>query len=176
MSDIMTFRIVIKLPADRTQEGILVLYRDDLTVSVMRCLGKADNQRAAEAGNPHRDPILPYGDTPLGAYAPASLEILNPPHPRMGSYVIPLTGIGGDAKAAMAARAGLAIHAGRGDERLVPTYGCVRLLDRDIEGLRLHLDGARIDAIEIVPLIMQGISKIPHAIGSGTPDHSSGVA
>lgn len=110
-------------------------------VLVGACLGKADGQQAAKVGNPSRNPVRPYGDTPLGRYAPARLTTFNPPHPRLGLYGIELIGEAGPALAAMAERAGLWVHGGRGDGRLVPTYGCLRLLDRDMAAVARRVGG-----------------------------------
>ena len=126
-------RILAFLPANRREEGILHLFdHDGVLLHTAACLGKADNKRAADEGNPDRDPCQPYGDTPAGDYKPATLIKFDPPHARMGSAFIPLSGASGDAMRAMLGRTGLGIHAGKGDGQLVPTYGCVRVRDRDM--------------------------------------------
>lgn len=103
--------------------------------SPLPCLTKADSQRAIEAGNHDRVPSLPYGDTPWGEYMPTQVIIFETPHKRMGAWAIPLVGLSGQALKAMETRHGLYIHGGRGSDRLIPTYGCVRLLDDDGEWL-----------------------------------------
>jgi hypothetical protein len=125
-------QIVAWLPQDRRLVGALHLFgpRGGLIATGVPCLGKADGARAAAAHNPERRPVLPYGDTPAGTYKPALVEIFETWHPRMGRGCIPLEGEAGDALiAAQHGRTGLAIHAGRGDGGLVPTYGCLRLAD-----------------------------------------------
>jgi len=129
------FLLVARLPDNRYRAGTFTLYHaGGLTLLAGDCLGKADNERAAKEGNPSRDPILPYGDTPLGGYVPAKVVRFDPPHHRMGAIAIPLIGASGDALQARVRgkRTGLFIHGGRGDDRLVPTYGCLRLRDRDM--------------------------------------------
>ena len=129
--------IVVKLPADRTQPGTLTLTLDGGAQFTWPCLGKADNLAAADHNNASRDPTLPYGDTPLGIYDVTRADTPSPPRHDMGTTVIWLDRpIAGDAvTAAHNGRTGLAIHAGRGNDRLVPTNGCVRMLDKDIDAL-----------------------------------------
>lgn len=128
--------LIVKLRHDRSQAGDYSLL-DPSSVVVLRgsCLGKADNARATQAGNRARNPVKPYGDTPLGRYRPAPITVFSPHHPRLGAYGIELIGEAGPALVAMAERTGLWVHAGRGDGRLVPTYGCLRLLDRDMAAM-----------------------------------------
>lgn len=141
------YRIKIYLPADRRRKGVLRVFRGPTQEYMMDapCLGKADNGRAAKAGNPDRDPALPYGDTPAGEYAPAKYVRFAEPRPRIGEGWIPMTGISGQAgDAVRGGRTGLGIHAGRGDGRLVPTYGCLRMLDRDMAWLAKLVGGDEI--------------------------------
>lgn len=132
------FRIKIFLPADRARAGVLRVFKGPTQEYMMDrpCLGKADNARAAKAGNPTRDPALPYGDTPTGEFAVSRYFPFAETHPRIGDGWIPMTGLSGQAEDAVrGGRTGLGIHAGRGNDRLVPTYGCVRLLDSDMAWL-----------------------------------------
>ncbi len=129
----------IILPRDRKYAGFFTLIDSEgVLVLAGRALGKADNGRAVTEGNPARRSVLPYGDTPTGDYHAARMIKLDPPHRRIGKLWIPLKGKSGDALQAIAeGRRKLGIHAGRldTDGRLVPTYGCVRFSDRDIEQL-----------------------------------------
>ncbi|MGQ3072559.1 MAG: L,D-transpeptidase [Ferrovibrionaceae bacterium] len=128
-----TWTLSVRLPRDRRLPGNFALIDPaGNTVLVGGCLGKADGQRAIQARNPDRDQARPFGDTPTGRYRPAQIAHLVPPHAVMGDYVIPMIGIEGRALAAMAERSGLYVHGGRGNDRLVPTHGCLRLLDRDM--------------------------------------------
>lgn len=133
------FRIHVYLPKDRNDAGWLNLAGPDgaLRLYNIPCRGKADNERAAREGNPSRDPTRPYGDTPSGTYDPERIVQFDPPHHRLGRWFLPLRGAGGGASgdallADERGRTGLGIHAGRGDGRLITTYGCLRLHDRDM--------------------------------------------
>lgn len=125
----------VRLPANRWNRGTLrVVDRERQVLADMPVLGKADNERAAKAGNPTRDPVRPYGDTPAGSYAPARLELFDRPRERYGRGWIAMEGVDGDALTAKEnERSGLYLHAGRGNERLVPTYGCLRVRDIDFD-------------------------------------------
>lgn len=126
-------RIIAFLPIDRKEPGRLHLFDlDGELLHTAACFGKADNAKAISEGNPERDPIQPYGDTPAGDFKPCKVERFDPPHPRIGSSWIPLHGASGDAMRAMLSRTGLGVHAGRGDGQLIPTYGCLRVRDRDM--------------------------------------------
>jgi hypothetical protein len=150
-------KILITLPADRTQVGTLQVLADDGSTQFgpVMCLGKSDNELAAAHGNPTRDSTLPYGDTPLGDYNPTS-TLGGVTVPDMGSVIVPLNGIAGDALTAMEnGRSGLAIHAGRGDdggpyEGLFPTDGCVRVAQIDMNNLVSYM-GTTTYQISIVP-------------------------
>lgn len=134
----MTKRIQIFLPKDRAKPGFLHVFDEDgrSLLANVECLGKADNGMARREGNARRDPTLPYGDAPSGRFAPTRLSLFVRKHRRMGIGWIPLDGDDGQAlEAKDNGRYGLGIHAGRGDERLVPTYGCIRVTDRDFDRL-----------------------------------------
>lgn len=149
-------RILVKLPPlrERQDSGTLRLV-DGAGHELLSCdcLGKADGKAAAAAGNPDRDPVLENGDTPTGLYAAARALPIPPQDPNfthMGAWFIPLNGVSGDAaRAKNAGRKGLAIHAGRGDDRLVPTLGCLRLRDVHMAELDTALNGRQVDEIAI---------------------------
>ena len=137
---IAPLELEIILPENRYNPGKMVLRNehDQQLMPEMPCLGKADNGRAIQAGNQSRSPLLPYGDTPTGLYKPAHLIIFEFPHRRLGRGWIPLQGEAGEAGIAMEVRSGLGIHAGRGGsdkDRLIPTYGCIRMFDDDFDAL-----------------------------------------
>jgi len=149
------FKLIATLPHDRRYEGEFRLHNEAGNVVLAGgCLGKADNLRARDEGNPSRDPIQPYGDTPTGGYVPAKVLRYDPPHHRMGTFAIVLNGADGDALQArvLGKRTGLAIHGGRGDGRLVPTFGCLRLRDRDMAAI------ARIVGDDLVEVVIQSES------------------
>lgn len=147
-------RIEITLPRNRHKSGVLLLLGGERVVATMLCLGRAAGELAAAGKNPTRDPVRRNGDTPLGVYlAPRGVEA----RPRnrqagFGAHWIPLDPIGGQAQTAKDnGRAGLAIHGGRGDQRLVPTAGCVRVFDKDFATLRAAigpLKGFRVEVKE----------------------------
>jgi len=131
-------RIIVSLPRNRWNAGRLRLYNDSRYLLLdVPARGKADNEAAAKAGNPRRDPTLPYGDTPAGTYAPVSAVAARPESvQRIGAWWLPMEGVDGDAlKAKLNGRTGLGIHAGRGDGELIATHGCVRLRDADFSAL-----------------------------------------
>jgi len=129
------YKLLILLPKNRTIAGhAICLGPHGETLFNCEALGKADGQRAIAENNVGRLSTLPYGDTPLGDYRPSRVISLSPRHPRIGDLWIPLEGETGNALSAMEnGRRGLGIHAGRGDSRLVPTFGCIRLRDSDLQ-------------------------------------------
>lgn len=150
------YRLVVSLPKDRRAAGrFSLLSPGGSVVAHGACLGKADNLRAKNEGNPDRKTTLPYGDTPTGRYKPARVMAFNPRHKVLGDWAIPMIGVEGDALEAMRdggeekpPRTELYVHAGRGDEKLIPTYGCLRLLDRDLVKI-VNIVGNELIEIEI---------------------------
>lgn len=138
--------IIILLPRNRLHVGrLIVADADVLSLHECDCLGKADNARAARERNPERDPTRPYGDTPAGLFSSPGIVTFAAPHPRLGHAWLPMEGIQGQAhKAVLGGRTGLGIHAGRGNDRLVPTYGCVRVRDADFGAIEEIVKGAAI--------------------------------
>lgn len=139
-------RLIVWLPEDRAGIGdALLLTSAGLSFGPFPVLGKADSRMAARHGNPARDPVKPYGDTPTGTYRLASWSpVPAGKQARFGALWFPLVGQSGQARRAVeGGRSGLMIHGGRGD-RLVATYGCLRLRDRDVETIatRCALIGA----------------------------------
>ena len=134
-------KLVATLPRNRNIPGELVVMDDDGNV-LHRCpvLGKADNARAAREGNPTRDPLRRFGDTPTGVYrlskagpwAPASTYGVYP--------VLVMTPVSGDALRSHQGahpRRGLAIHEGAPGQNpatafLRPTFGCLRVSRDDM--------------------------------------------
>ena len=127
------FHLIAELQEDRATPGRILGYDENGgNCFSAPCLGRADNQRAAQASNARRIAIRPDGDTPTGVYKPARLVRFEREHRRMGIGWLPLDGLFGQCcRALEMGRTGLGIHAGRGNTRLVPTYGCIRLLDKD---------------------------------------------
>lgn len=168
----MSMKIEVKLPTDRTKTGTLKLI-DEKTGLILfgpvSVLGRAASNDAKAHGNPTRDPLKPYGDTPLGTYAVVSVLSngtgTSRPVAQYGqSGSIRLDPTGGDAaKAKTNGRTGLLIHAGRHalssliePKVLKPTNGCIRMRDWDMQGL--------IDAIRENGLLFPG--KLIMDVGS----------
>lgn len=134
-----SLRIEIRLPANRSLPGWLrVLDVQGVLLYARPCLGKADNLAAAKADNPNRDPMRPFGDTPLGQWRG---RISAKPMADTRTYgihrVIMLEPAGGDAiKAHRNGRRGIWIHGGAlriGSLR--PTHGCVRISDDSMKAI-----------------------------------------
>lgn len=142
--------ISILLPADRRHYGVL-----DFGEHKFRCLGEADYTAACAHGNEHRDPLKPFGHTPLGRWravlgghwgiTPGPLRSYGP------HRVIELHPIDGEAlQAQRNGRSGEAIHGGdlAADGGLRPTHGCVRLSNDDQAALVAAMEAAGIAACE----------------------------
>ena len=64
---------------------------------------------------------------------------------RLGPAWIPIIGVHGDALTARQnGRVGLGIHGGLGNDKLIATYGCVRMLDKDFGRLDELLGDAEV--------------------------------
>ncbi len=125
-------RIVVTLRPDRGVPGVLRLLGLDGRVVVQGfCLGLADRAAAEKVGNPSRDPVKPFGNTPTGEYMGALLGYVPKPARSYGaSQPIMLDPVSGQAlEAARNGRAGLWIHSGdlTPGGFLRPTFGCVRV-------------------------------------------------
>ncbi len=130
-------RIEIRIPANRNLRGVLRLI-DERGVTVFTCpaLAKADNARARREGNPSRDPLKRFGDTPLGTWEGRIGPRFSKPED-VRTYgvhrVITLRATGGDALVAAkkGKRSGIWLHGGAPGIGgiLRPTFGCVRVAD-----------------------------------------------
>ena len=133
-------KITVTLYKDRHRVGVLTVTvpSDPGAMSVTcPCLGISDNSQAIAHGNPSRNSLKPYGDTPTGVY----LGTVIPPGDADGYgvnrrlFLTPVSGDGVKAESAPNNRAGLLVHGGRLNpvytwwEGLRPTYGCVRVPD-----------------------------------------------
>lgn len=143
----MNLKIRVQLPADRTKTGTLVLV-DPVTGGVLfgpvPVLGHAAKGKAEQNGNPGRDPLRPYGHTPLGGYRVTAIRPSGNAHYDAarygGSGVVALDPVDGDARTAeQNGRTGLLIHAGRHPNApflqpsaLKSTNGCIRILEHDL--------------------------------------------
>jgi hypothetical protein len=138
-----------RIPANREKLGSceLVSSECELVLGPFICLARSDNQKAARAMNPTRDPLKPFGDTPAGLYRvsiepPGEIFAYGP-----GRRLL-FQGIGGPAKEAMHVRSGIMAHGGKLNPKytwwqgLRPTYGCIRHLDADLEQILARIDSA----------------------------------
>lgn len=128
-------RIRISFPEDRDYAGRLEVLDAEgaIVLGPFPAAGRAHDQSAAQHGNPLRDPILPYGDTPVGGYAVRGVFETIPFGAHAAVLLEPVSG-----EAALADAQGrfrFFIQAGAGDAGLCATAGAVRLLDRDQEQL-----------------------------------------
>jgi len=141
-------KLLVTLPVNRAYSGYFVGTDDAGKVLCHgRCLGKADNGRAAQEGNPERDSRKPFGDTPTGDYAPTRAVIYALTSKTYGKGHIDLDGLTGDAMAAVeGGRTGIWIHAGRDytDGRIVPTHGCLRVSTIGFDDIVLAAAGGEI--------------------------------
>lgn len=148
--------IHVFLPANRELPGFLRVYGPDkigaqlITSELVvpydiPCRGKADNRQAIKAENPDRDPTKPYGDAPSGIFLPSRISRFTPPRKTFGRWAIRLEGQSGQAlEAKEGGRTGLAIHGNRGDIKLMATYGCIRVFERDMEILSKTIGDASV--------------------------------
>lgn len=118
--------IEVRLPADRNQLGTLTC--GDFTCP---CLGKADNLNAKRNGNPTRNPLQQFGDTPTGIYNVAIGPVAWPVSVYGTHPVLRMDPVDGAALVAErdGKRSGLLIHGGALNQqgRLRPTFGCIRV-------------------------------------------------
>lgn len=154
----MELAITVRLHKDRYRLGEAALG----AVNICPCLGISDNSQAIAHGNPSRNPLLPYGDTPTGVYTGTVI----PPGDVDGYgeyrriFLTPVSGDGVLAEQAPGMRAGLLVHGGELNplytwwDGLRPTYGCVRVPDDGMKAIMEVVDdnpgaGITVTVIEI---------------------------
>lgn len=134
-------KIIIELPDDRNKLGTLKLIDDNglVIAGPYEAYGRADSETAKQKHNPNRNPIHPYGDTPLGGYESIPVRTgegtrfnFNAYGTNGGLVLIPKSGEALFAKENK--RDGIMIHGGiPGDHgKLRATNGCVRLANQDM--------------------------------------------
>jgi hypothetical protein len=135
-----TLAVQITLPKDRRTAGVLKVYTDTQPeLFVAPCLGLGTGLAKV---NPLRDPLKRWGNTPGGAYKPTTVIDRGARltgRPPYGRYVIALVPVD---PVVAARRHGLMIHGGRGNDKLMVTRGCVRMLDIDMARLAKICAGA----------------------------------
>lgn len=131
-------KIRISLPENRDYSGWLEVVDGSGAVILgpFPAAGRAHDEAAAAHGNARRDPLLPFGDTPLGAYVVSGV-IGSGAGTALDDKIYGVNGVvlleplsGPAALADAHGRFRLFIQGGDG-ARLHATAGAVRLLDRD---------------------------------------------
>jgi hypothetical protein len=133
-------RIIARLPANRDICGTLSIEGPGgrRLAGPFFVGGRADDRLAIDGGNPERNPLLPFGDTPTGAYrvadiVPTGRGTAYPVEEFGAAGMVVLEATGGDAVLADAnGRFRLFIHGGATLGGLLkPTEGSLRLANGD---------------------------------------------
>jgi len=136
-----TIEIRVKAPTNRENMGTLqVIDATGITIfGPVNAYLLADRKTAISKGNASRDPLKPFGNTPLGSYDVTGFAPATPQRSNLGpNGSLRLNPTGGDAlQAKVNGRTGLLIHGGKlgSNNKLRPTNGCIRLSDGDMSGL-----------------------------------------
>ena len=145
---ILTFNI--SLPKNRLLPGTLMAVSNEGEVLLdppRACLGLADSAAAVQHGNKDRDPLRPFGDTPLGRYRVTVIPAAQNTHSYGICRRLLLTPFQGPCvEAESNGRRGLEIH--EGDENpnyvswkfLRPTDGCVRVQRETMQASLARID------------------------------------
>lgn len=139
------FRLLIEFTSNRDKCGRLALL-DESGAKIcgpFAVAGRASSRLAAENGNPGRDPLFRYGDTPVGGYAVRRFERSGPgtqfPSAQFGTYgVIIMEGVSGEAACAEAnGRFHILLCGGKSSSSglLRSTAGALRLSNEDQRAL-----------------------------------------
>jgi len=137
-------RVIVELPLDRDFCGRLFAFDDmgQLLCGPFPVAARAGDVRARSAGNPARNPLLRYGDTPTGTYRVTRV-----------AQVIVLEATAGDAALAEAnGRYRLFIQGGEPgpDGALRSTSGNLRLADADLVALITALGEEKNVRVDVV--------------------------
>jgi hypothetical protein len=145
-------QIRIAFGPDRGRCGLLTLLddQDHVVCGPFPVAGRSGDRLAAQHGNPARNPLLRYGDTPEGTYRVTGFvgtgtETSYDPDDRGPHGVIVIEAVAGDAALAEAnGRYRLLIEGGAAGVggTLRSTAGSLRLYDHDQATLLAALDGA----------------------------------
>ncbi len=142
-------KLIVTLPPNRDLEGTVHLEEDgELLAGPFPVCGRADSKAAERHGNPSRNTLLPFGDTPLGLYRvlgilPSGFGTALPKKQFGPHNVLVLQPAGGDAALADAnGRFHTLIQGGKEGrgKKLLPTNGSLRLRDKDQKRLMLAMD------------------------------------
>ena len=133
-------KLIVTLPPNRDVEGTVHLEEEGrMLAGPFPVSGRADTTAAERHGNPTRNPLMPFGDTPLGLYRvlgllPSGFGTALPKKLFGPHSVLVLQPVGGDAALADAnGRFHTLIQGGKESwgKRLLPTNGSLRLRDKD---------------------------------------------
>jgi hypothetical protein len=149
----MRYTINVVLPADRTKLGTYTIVDVDGNVQFgpVPCLGLADQATATAHNNPSRDPLFPFGDTPLGLYGVTVIPASSNTHsygPNQRLLLTPISGPCVVAEDPQHMRDGLLNHGGDPNpaytfwDSLRPTFGCVRLSNDNMAAAVQAITGA----------------------------------
>jgi len=134
--------LIALLPRDRTQVGVLQLWRSGALVQTFPVFGKSDNAKAQQQGNAKRDPLFPFGDTPTGKWKVTAATKPQENTHTYGPYPVfmlwPLDGQAYTSHDPKHRRSGIWLHSGglNAAGALRPTYGCLRVHNETMA--RLH--------------------------------------
>jgi hypothetical protein len=139
--------ITVLTPHDRMRPGKLSV--DDFECA---CLCRADTTAAKKAGNPNRDPLRRFGDTPTGRYGVKIGPVLPPLRSYGPNPVIRLSALSGQALDAthLYKRSGIDLHGGdlaADGVSLRPTDGCIRVANEDQAEILRRVNAATDDVI-----------------------------
>ena len=168
-------RIRVELDFDRDRLGALSVFdaNEKRILGPFPVAARACKALAAAHGNPRRDPLLPYGDTPAGSYVLRRIvksgnRTAFPVAQHGANGVIVLEGIGGDAALAEAnGRFHVLIEGGKpakGDA-LAATAGALRLSNEHQRALVASLRKAERVTVDIVEGALKNASGRVHDDG-----------
>jgi lipoprotein-anchoring transpeptidase ErfK/SrfK len=152
-------RVEVTLAKNRMQVGKLQAYDDagQPVLGPVNCLGRADAGDAKLHGNPERNSLRPFGDTPTGYYNVVRMVSHHGSESDIHTYgtypALLLDPVSGDAlKAKQNSRSGLMIHGGAPSMsgKLRPTHGCIRLSENDQRDLVALVVGSALAASTVV--------------------------
>lgn len=149
----MSSVIRVQLPKDRSNTGRLELRVDGRTAfGPVPVLGLADYSAAVRHGNPKRDPVRSFGNTPTGEYAGYVQAPFPPKAANLRAYGPHATirmepRLGPALEAWRNGRRGLLIHGGAPGAAggLRPTHGCLRVSDENMKGLLAAVAGQALE-------------------------------
>lgn len=185
------YEIKVILPHDRRKVGEVRLYSDEgeLVIGPIPVLGRADQNTATSHGNPSRNPLEQFGDTPTGSYNIANI-FNSAEGSRLGdtrsasgrlSYgregVFLLDPHSGPARVAEASggRKHLMLHSGdlSSAGELRPTAGCLRVAPGMITALREGIAAIAANSnSNTAPMcrIVDGVVSVQHPVATSTDD------